>query len=252
MPGIRTLFAPGHTPGHMAVVVTSQGEVKRLTPKDQLFHPVFGSEGQLAVEEFKALEKLDSELAEKLEILLEALDEGGYVREDPVTAPGQMARRGGILDVFPSEREEPVRIEFFGDTVFGLRGFDPETQRATRPLDSIVTLPLADIFATRSVVKALVPLLEQRFAGRRELDALLEARYTDGRRLSGIAKNDNNFSLQLLDTNDRLQLFTSDELAKVTYGRESLMPSNYGKVLTSDEFQDLMAFLSRRDGGPIS
>ena len=41
------------------------------------------------------------------EILLEALDEGGYVREDPVTAPGQMARRGGILDVFPSDREEP-------------------------------------------------------------------------------------------------------------------------------------------------
>ena len=46
------------------------------------------------------------------EILLEALDEGGYRREDPVTAPGQMARRGGILDVFPSDRDAPVRIEF--------------------------------------------------------------------------------------------------------------------------------------------
>jgi cytochrome c oxidase cbb3-type subunit III len=68
----------------------------------------------------------------------------------------------------------------------------------------------------------------------------------DGRKLTGIAKNDNNFSLQLLDSNDQLQLFTSDELSKVTYGRESLMPSNYGKLLAPDEFQDLMAFLSRQ------
>ena len=94
------------------------------------------------------------------EILLEALDEGGYLREDPVTAPGQMARRGGILDVFPSNREEPIRIEFLGDTVESLRSFDPETQRASGVLDAFVTLPLSDVFATRSVLKALRPILD--------------------------------------------------------------------------------------------
>ena len=109
------------------------------------------------------------------EILLEALDEGGYAREDPVTAPGQMARRGGILDVFPSDREEPVRIEFFGDTVESLRRFDPETQRASGPVEALVTLPLSDVFATRSVLKALRPILERRFADRRELAHLLES-----------------------------------------------------------------------------
>ena len=65
-----------------------------------------------------------------------------------------MARRGGILDVFPSDRDEPVRIEFFGDTVESLRRFDPDTQRASGPVDALVTLPLADVFATRSVLKA--------------------------------------------------------------------------------------------------
>ncbi len=109
------------------------------------------------------------------EILLEALDEGGYVREDPVTAAGQVARRGGILDIFPSDRDEPVRIEFFGDTVESLRLFDPESQRATGPLEVLVTLPLADVFATRSVLRALRPILEARFARRRELAALLES-----------------------------------------------------------------------------
>ncbi len=109
------------------------------------------------------------------EILLEALDEGGYAREDPVTAPGQMARRGGILDVFPSDRPDPVRVEFFGDTVESLRRFDPDTQRATGPVEALVTLPLADVFATRSVLGALPAVLSERFLGRRELAPFLES-----------------------------------------------------------------------------
>jgi len=109
------------------------------------------------------------------EILLEALDEGGYAREDPVTAPGQVARRGGILDVFPSDRAEPVRIELLGDTVESLRRFDPDTQRATGPVESLVTLPLSDVFAPRSVLAALPAILAARFAGRRELAPFLEA-----------------------------------------------------------------------------
>ena len=68
----------------------------------------------------------------------------------------------------------------------------------------------------------------------------------DGQRLSGITKNDNNFSLQLLDSHDRLQLFTSDELQEVIYKKESLMPTNYRTTLTSDELQDLVAFLSHQ------
>jgi len=68
---------------------------------------------------------------------------------------------------------------------------------------------------------------------------------TDGRRLSGIAKNDNNFSIQLLDSHERLELFTRDELREVIY-KPSIMPRNYDKVLTPAEFQDLLAFLSRQ------
>jgi cytochrome c oxidase cbb3-type subunit 3 len=68
----------------------------------------------------------------------------------------------------------------------------------------------------------------------------------DGRKLTGIAKNDNNFSLQLLDSQDRLQLLTSEEWTKVTYQSQSLMPNNYGMVLQSSELQDLLAFLSRQ------
>jgi putative heme-binding domain-containing protein len=68
----------------------------------------------------------------------------------------------------------------------------------------------------------------------------------DGRRLSGIAKNDNNFSLQLLDKQGRLELFTRNELRAVIYGKRSLMPSDFETTLTSAELQDLLAFLSRQ------
>ena len=68
----------------------------------------------------------------------------------------------------------------------------------------------------------------------------------DGQRLSGIAKNENNFSLQFLDSHDRLQFFTSDELREVIHQKQSLMPSNYDKTLATAELQDLVAFLSHQ------
>jgi|SRR5579872_1090416 len=69
---------------------------------------------------------------------------------------------------------------------------------------------------------------------------------TDGQRISGVAKNEDNFSLQLLDSHGRLQLFTRDELRDVIYKKQSLMPSDYDKTFTSTELQDLLAFLSRQ------
>jgi transcription-repair coupling factor (superfamily II helicase) len=108
------------------------------------------------------------------EILLEALDEGGYRREDPVTSPGDVARRGGILDVFPPDRDGPVRIEFLGDTIESLRSFDPETQRSRQALEQVEILPLSDLFPTRSTLTVLRERLEARFAGARALAGWLE------------------------------------------------------------------------------
>jgi transcription-repair coupling factor (superfamily II helicase) len=97
------------------------------------------------------------------EMLLEALDEGGYRREDPVTAPGQMARRGGVFDLFPPDRESPVRVEFYGDTVESLRAFDPDTQRTVAVLEAVAITPLSDVFAPRSVMERLRERLPERF-----------------------------------------------------------------------------------------
>jgi transcription-repair coupling factor (superfamily II helicase) len=75
--------------------------------------------------------------------VLEAIA-AGYRRVEIVSAPGEVSRRGGIVDVFSPLAEEPVRIELFGDTVESLRAFDTDHQRSTRGLDEAVIGPAVE------------------------------------------------------------------------------------------------------------
>lgn len=67
-----------------------------------------------------------------------------------------------------------------------------------------------------------------------------------GQSIRGVIKNENNFSLQILGTDDKLHLLARDEIRNITYETRSLMPSGFDKTLTASEFQDLVAFLSRQ------
>ncbi|MFQ5765439.1 MAG: transcription-repair coupling factor, partial [Rhodospirillales bacterium] len=73
------------------------------------------------------------------------LERHGYQRADTVMEPGEYARRGGILDVFPAGAEAPVRLDFFGDELEGLRAFDAASQRTTGPLDRVVLKPVSEV-----------------------------------------------------------------------------------------------------------
>jgi transcription-repair coupling factor (superfamily II helicase) len=79
-----------------------------------------------------------------LEELAEELALAGYERVERVEERGQMAVRGGILDVFPTTGREPLRFEFFGDEVEAIRAFSPFTQRTLRPIDAAVVYPAAE------------------------------------------------------------------------------------------------------------
>ncbi len=65
-----------------------------------------------------------------LDAALQDWQEIGYERVSVVEAPGQISRRGGIIDLFPAAASLPVRIELFGDEIDTLRYFDPATQRS--------------------------------------------------------------------------------------------------------------------------
>ncbi len=58
-------------------------------------------------------------------------------RVDVVEVAGEFSLRGGILDVFPPDASDPVRVEFFGDEVESIRPFDAETQRSLGKVESV-------------------------------------------------------------------------------------------------------------------
>ncbi len=72
------------------------------------------------------------------------LESVGYQRREPVEMVGEYSIRGGILDVFPADSRQPVRVEFFGDTIESLRRFDPETQRSVTKIPECLLLPLLE------------------------------------------------------------------------------------------------------------
>lgn len=86
--------------------------------------------------------KLDDSL--DVEEWVQKLVEMGYNRQDMVTAPGDFALRGGILDIYPLNMENPVRIELFDTDVDSIRMFSAEDQRSTDKLEEVSILPAAE------------------------------------------------------------------------------------------------------------
>ncbi|MDR2851057.1 MAG: transcription-repair coupling factor [Desulfovibrio sp.] len=84
------------------------------------------------------------------ELILEQAVEWGYECVRLVNRPGDIARRGDILDIFPTGYTKPVRIEFFGDSVEELRLFDPESQRSIETLAEMTLLPASPLALNRS------------------------------------------------------------------------------------------------------
>lgn len=111
----------------------------------------------LTEESFKeniiSLKKGDEYLFEEL---LLKLKEYNFSRKNIVSEENDYAVRGGIVDVFPENLSQPVRIEFFGDTIESIREFDPATQRSISQLTETEILPsLEEMSGTRSTNKLI-------------------------------------------------------------------------------------------------
>ncbi len=65
----------------------------------------------------------------------------GYQAADLVVEPGQFARRGGILDVWPAAEPYPTRLDFFGDEIDTCRRFEPASQRTVQSIEQILVTP---------------------------------------------------------------------------------------------------------------
>jgi len=106
--------------------------------------------------------------------LVAFLEENGYRRTGTVVEPGEYAVRGGLVDVYPSDREQPVRVDFFGDTVETLRAFDPVTQRSLARIERLALQPVSEALLTRETAARFADRYLQEFGAVAD-DPLYEA-----------------------------------------------------------------------------
>jgi len=106
--------APADRPS--VIVTTVNALVQRTPPADVVRGASFSARPSESVD---------------IDDLVRRLTANGFARSSTVREAGEFAVRGGLLDLFPPGASEPLRLDFFGDTLESIRAFDPESQRTT-------------------------------------------------------------------------------------------------------------------------
>ncbi len=171
-PNLKPLFFPEPDPLFYEQVAwsrkTRQNRIKVLSRLASVMAPgVSTSEGQPVIlaparavmtrtmprrDFLKVTRVLRSGQKTSLTQLVRSWIQRGYEGTSIVIAPGQFARRGGILDIWPHGDSFPTRIEFFGDEIEMLRRFDPDTQRTIEIIDKVQITPAREYLLPEELV----------------------------------------------------------------------------------------------------
>ncbi|KQT83491.1 transcription-repair coupling factor [Aurantimonas sp. Leaf443] len=120
-----------------------------------------------------------------MEEIVRTLQRGGFDRVATVRERGEYAVRGGILDLFAPGEEEPVRLDFFGDTLETIRSFDPASQRTVAQRKSFDLAPVSEVSLKEETISRFRSNYVKRFGAPARNDGLYTA-ISEGRRFSGM------------------------------------------------------------------
>ena len=109
----------------------------------------------------------------------------GYHRAATVRETGEYAVRGGIMDIFPPGAPMPLRLDFFGDTLEGVRGFDAMTQRSEGTLDGFRLRPVSEVLLDDASIQRFRSNYRSLFGVASDDDPLYES-VSAGRRYIGM------------------------------------------------------------------
>uniref|UniRef100_UPI002AFEE194 CarD family transcriptional regulator n=1 Tax=Hoeflea sp. TaxID=1940281 RepID=UPI002AFEE194 len=121
----------------------------------------------------------------KMEDLAGRLAQQGFERMDTVREVGEFAVRGGILDVFVPGADEPVRLDFFGDTLESIRHFDPASQRTTTTAKEFSLNAMSEVTLEPETISRFRRNYLAKFGAANRDDALYVA-ISEGRRYPGM------------------------------------------------------------------
>ncbi|MGB3814086.1 MAG: transcription-repair coupling factor [Shinella sp.] len=113
------------------------------------------------------------------------LERNGFERVATVREVGEYAVRGGILDVFVPGSAEPLRLDFFGDTLESIRSFDPASQRTTGQARTLSLNPMSEVSLTPETISHFRKHYLASFGAATRDDVLYQA-VSEGRRYAGM------------------------------------------------------------------
>ena len=88
--------------------------------------------------------------------LIKKLVDLGYTRETIVNKTGEFSVRGFVIDIFPISFTDPIRVEFWGDTVDKIKFFNTNTQRTTKEIKDITIYPNTEFLVEKEIDKFLL------------------------------------------------------------------------------------------------
>ncbi len=103
------------------------------------------------------------------------LEQAGYRTTNQVLEPGEVAVRGGLMDLYPIGADRPYRIELFDDAIESIRPFDPETQLSEGSVKAVKLLPGREFPFDSDALKAVRDRIRERF----DIDIRRSAFYQD-------------------------------------------------------------------------
>ncbi|MFK7902515.1 MAG: transcription-repair coupling factor [Nitratireductor sp.] len=108
----------------------------------------------------------------------------GFERTPAVRDRGEFAVRGGILDLHTPDSSDPIRLDFFGDTLETIRSFDISSQRTKGQLKSFSLIPMSEVVLDKSAITTFRQGYISNFGAATKEDALYQA-ISEGRRFAG-------------------------------------------------------------------
>ncbi len=121
----------------------------------------------------------------RMDAIVHWLEDNGFLRSPTVREPGEYAVRGGILDLYAAGAGEPVRLDFFGDTLESIRTFDADSQRTVASRRRIDLVPANELLLTPETIARFREGYVARF-GVADRDDLLYQSVSEGRRYVGM------------------------------------------------------------------
>ncbi|MDW5313680.1 transcription-repair coupling factor [Rhizobium sp. PL01] len=164
------LIAHAKKPHPAIVLVTVNAALQKMAPQDIIESLAFSARPGASI---------------RMDDIAARLGRNGFERVATVREVGEYAVRGGILDVFVPGSDEPVRLDFFGDTLESIRSFDPASQRTTGQARSLDLNPMSEVSLTPETISHFRTQYLSMFGAATRDDALYLA-VSEGRRYAGM------------------------------------------------------------------